>query len=320
MNKQDISLIIRIAKQYYELEMSQEQIAKAENISKSTVSRMLRKAAEMGYVKIEISYPLESVEEISENIKSLFPIDNVFVCPAYIDDYLVRISDTCKAVAKDVSKLIRDNDIIGVSWGRTMDSVSSYLEAPSPPVRNIKIVQLHGSIAKNIAATKFSSIVENFSDTFLGTGYLLPAPVIVDTDEIARALMSDSGIKTVFDIARASNIMVVGIGEVSSKSVLVERGIYTEEQYNGITDLEVVGDICSRYFNVKGEPVLTELSNRTIGISFAELKKKEHRIGVAVGEHKVRAIIGALNTGVLTSLYTDEITAREVLSQYNRIK
>ena len=257
VDKQDISLIIRISKKYYELHMSQEQIAKEENISKSTVSRMIQKASDMKFVNISITYPLESVTEIEEKIKSLFPIENVFVCPAYIDDYLVRTNDTCKAVAEDVSKMVQDNDTVGVSWGRTIDSVASHLVAPNPPKRNIKIVQLHGSVVKNIASSKFTNIVEGFSDVFLGTGYLLPAPVTVDTKEIANAIMSDSNIRMVLDIAKKSDIAVFGIGEVSSKSVLVERGIYTEEQYNTIEDLEVVGDICSRYFDISGRPVFT---------------------------------------------------------------
>lgn len=319
MNGQDISIIIRIAKKYYELKMSQEQIAKSENISKSTVSRMIQKASDMNFVNINITYPLESVAEIEEKIKSHFPINHVFVCPAYIDDYLVRINDTCKAVAEEVSKTVRDNCIIGVSWGRTIDSVASHLIVPNPPKRNIKIVQLHGSVVKNIASSKFSSIIESFSDTFLGTGYLLPAPLVVDTKEIAEAIMNDSSIRMVFDIAQKSEIAVFGIGEVSSKSVLVERGIYSEEQYNTMEDTQAVGDICSRYFDINGQPVLPELFDRTIAITMNDLKKKKQRIGVAVGQHKTRAIIGALNTGIMTSFYTDEITAREVLVQYDRL-
>lgn len=320
MNNKDINLIIRVAKQYYELNMSQEQIAKVENISKSTVSRLIKKASDMNFVKIEISYPLESVAEMEEKIKSLFPIDNVFVCPAYIDDYVVRINDTCRAVAEGVSKLVQDNDTIGVSWGRTMHSVSSYLVPPTPPKRNIKVVQLHGTVAKNIASSKFNSIVENFSDCFLGTGYLMPTPIIVDNKETAQAIMIDSSVRMVFEIADAAEIAVVGIGEVSSKSVLVERGIYTEDQYNNIEDIDAVGDICSRYFDIHGNSVLQEITDRTIAISIDNLKKKKHCIGVAVGEHKTRAIIGALNTGVLTSFYTDEITAKEVLSYADKMR
>jgi len=114
-------MMIRVAKQYYELKMDQEQIAKKENISKSTVSRLTRKAAELGYVKIEVDFPMESVVELEEKIKSLFPIQHVFICPAYIDDYIVRINDTCKVLAQNISNMVQDNEIIGVSWGRTME-------------------------------------------------------------------------------------------------------------------------------------------------------------------------------------------------------
>ena len=313
MDRQDINLIIRIAKKYYELNMGQEQIAKSENISKSTVSRLLRKASELEYVRTEVVYPLESVEEVEEKIISLFPIEHVFVCPAYTDDYLLRIHDTCKAFARDISALVQDDDIISVSWGRTVYSASTLLVPPSPAKRNIKIVQLHGISAKNIASSKFNAIIENFSDAFLGTSHLMPAPVVVDTKAIADAIMSDSSIRMVFDEARQSDFSVFGIGEVSSKYVLVERGIYTEEEYNQLGEVDAVGDVGSQYFDIHGKPVLTELLNRTIALTTDEVKKKKHRFGIAVGEHKTKAIIGALNSGIMTHFYTDEITAREVL-------
>jgi deoxyribonucleoside regulator len=313
MDRQDINLIIRIAKKYYELNMGQEQIAKSENISKSTVSRLLRKAGELNYVRTEVVYPLESVEEVEEKIASLFPIGHVFVCPAYTDDYLLRIHDTCKAFARDISALVEDDEIISVSWGRTIYSASTLLVPPVPAKRNIKIVQLHGISARNIASSKFNTIIENFSDAFLGTSLLMPAPVVVDTKEIADAIMSDTSIQTVFDEARRSEFAVFGIGEVSSKYVLVERGIYTEEEYNQMGEVDAVGDVGSQYFDINGEPVLTELMDRTIALTKEEIKKKKYRFGIAVGEHKTKAIIGALNSGIMTHFYTDEITAREVL-------
>jgi deoxyribonucleoside regulator len=314
MDRQDINLIIRIAKKYYELNMGQEQIAKSENISKSTVSRLIRKASEMNYVRTEVVYPLESVEEVEEKIMSLFPIEHVFVCPAYTDDYLLRIHDTCKAFARDISELVEDNEIIGVSWGRTMYSASTQLVPPTPAKRNIKIVQMHGISARNIASSKFNTIIENFSDAFLGTSLLMPAPVVVDTKEIADAIRSDTSIQMVFDEARKSQFAVFGIGEVSSKYVLVERGIYTEEQYSRMDEVDAVGDIASQYFDIHGKPVFTELMDRTIALAADEIKEKKYRFGIGVGEHKTRAIVGALNSGVMTHFYTDEITAREVLN------
>ena len=84
MARLDPSLMIRAAKQYYELNLDQEQIAKNENVSKSTISRMIRKAVDLGYVKIEVDFPMESIIEIEDKIKALFPISHVSVCPALV--------------------------------------------------------------------------------------------------------------------------------------------------------------------------------------------------------------------------------------------
>ncbi len=314
--KSNMALIIRVAKQYYELNLDQEQIANKEHISKSTVSRMIRRAKDLGYVRIEVDFPLDSIVEIEDKFKTLFTIPHVFVCPAYVEDYLVRIKDTCKVVGHDVAAMVEDNDIIGVSWGRTMDAVASQLTPPTPPRRNIKIVQMHGSLIKNIASTKVYSIVEKFSDAFFGSGYLLPAPMFVDSKEIAEIIMRDTSIRSVLDIAVSANIAVFGIGGISSKSILVDRGIYSPEQYDTIPDEGIVGDICSNYYDINGRPVLTQLMERTIGIKMDDLKQKKYRIGVGIGEHKIKAIIGALNSGVMTHLYIDELTARELLRQH----
>ena len=317
MTKQDTGLFIRVAKKYYELNMDQEQIAKSENLSKSTISRMIRKAKELGFVSIQVNFPLESIVDLEEDIKALFPIQSVSVCPSYVDDYLMRIRDTCKMAARDISGLVQDDEIIGVSWGRTMDSVASCLVPPNPPKRNVKVVQIHGALIKNIASGKVNSVVERFSDAFFGTGYLLPAPVFVDSKELACAFMQDSSIRFALDLASQAELAVFGIGSVSSKSILIDRGIYSPEQYDTIVDDGVVGDICSNYYDINGKPVLTKLMDRTIGIKMDELKRKKNRIGVGVGEHKIKAIIGALNSGAMTSLYIDELTAREMLRQYD---
>ena len=54
MKNDKIIKIIRVAKKYYESHMDQKIIAQEEEISVSTVSRMLKKAEEMGYIKITV--------------------------------------------------------------------------------------------------------------------------------------------------------------------------------------------------------------------------------------------------------------------------
>lgn len=64
--------IIRVAKKYYELHMGQLEIAQEEGVSKSTISRMLQKAIDLGYVKVTIDAPVESVKEMEDQLKQTF--------------------------------------------------------------------------------------------------------------------------------------------------------------------------------------------------------------------------------------------------------
>ena len=65
--------IIRVAKKYYELHMGQLEIAQEEGVSKSTISRMLQKVIDLGYVKVTIddysNYPNVSKKDLYLNLK-----------------------------------------------------------------------------------------------------------------------------------------------------------------------------------------------------------------------------------------------------------
>ena len=309
----DINSMIRIAKKYYELNMSQEEISLEEEISKSSVSRMLKKATMLGYVRHEIIYPIKSVAQQEQLIRKMFDIEHLFIVPKMVDDRDIRLNDTCRTVAQDLNRYISDHDIVSVSWGRTVEKLSAQLVAPNPPKKGIKIVQLNGSIATNVLSTKTAGILERFTEAYSGVGYVLAAPTLVDDEQIANAIKSDSRIRNVLDMARASSIAVFGIGQLSEQSVLIERGAITPDDVKNLSSKGGVGDVCSRYFDIHGKTVDETYEARTIGLDLDDLRKKKHRIGIAVGIEKADAIIGALAGKFMTSLYTDEMTASYVI-------
>ena len=312
----EINTIIRIAKKYYELGMSQEQIAAEEETSISTVSRIIKKAVTLGYVKHEIIYPVRSLALQEELLKKHFDIDHIFITPCFVNNASIFMTDTCKMVAEDLSKIVSDNDIVSVSWGRTMEHLSSLLVAPATTKKGIKIVQLNGSIATSVLSTKTAGLLEKFTQAYSGVGYIIAAPALVDDEKIANEIKRDSRIKLVLELAREANIAVFSIGQTSENSVLVERSTVTIENIKALREAGAVGDICTRFFDLSGDLVDNGYNARTIGIELHELKKKKHRIGIAVGAEKADAIIGALRGGYMTTLYTDEITALNVLKRY----
>ena len=179
--------------------------------------------------------------------------------------------------------------------------------------KGIKIVQLNGNVASNILSVKAYDIVEKFQSAFSATGYLFPLPILVDNRDTARALLNDSRIKPIIDIARQADVAILSVGKLSKKSLIFERGVLNEQDYKELSRAGAVGDICSRYFDAAGNIVDNDLNARVLGLTLEELKRIKNRMVIAVGEDKVHAILGALRTGVINKLYIDERTAAKVI-------
>jgi DNA-binding transcriptional regulator LsrR (DeoR family) len=70
-----------------------------------------------------------------------------------------------------------------------------------------------------------------------------------------------------------------------------------------------VGDICLRYFDAEGAVVGSQFDDRVVGIAPDQFQAIPRRVGVAGGERKHDAILGALRGGWLNVLVTDVDTA-----------
>lgn len=308
--------IIRIARKYYELNMGQLEIAKEEGISKSTVSRILQKAMDMGIVKVTIECPLESVSELEEQMKETFHLTDVFITPNVVDNEDLALKDTCKALADRLDSYIKNDCIVGVSWGKTMNCLAEHVHKLQ--AANIKVVQLNGGVSKHTNPTGATKIVDALAAAGTGTGYMFPVPAFVDSKEISDVLKKDSQVKKVLDLANQAEITIFSVGALSRDSILYEVGYLQEEDYINLEEKQAVGDIASRYFNIDGKIAEKNINERVVGLNLDDLKEKKCNIAIAVGHHKVDAIIGALTGGYMNILFTDEKTAREILRKFEK--
>ena len=74
-----------------------------------------------------------------------------------------------------------------------------------------------------------------------------------------------------------------------------------------------IGDISLRYYDIQGKLINSSLNDRVIGIDLTELKGINRVVGVAGGEEKVQAILGAIHGGLINTLITDIKTAHRLL-------
>jgi deoxyribonucleoside regulator len=303
-------LSIAVARLYYQSNYSQQEICNRLGVSRPTVSRLLQYAKEQGYVRIQIVDPLEDMKEISKHLKKRFGLDNVLVAYSPLNEYEEIIKHITRKAADFLDEIVKDGDIIGVSWGKTMYRLASQLK--SKRVHGVEVVQLKGGVSHSETQTYAAETVNLFAKAFHTVARYLPLPVFFDKKELKQMVEEDRHIQLIIEMGRQANIAVFTVGTVQDDALLFKLGYLREEE---IAELQrnAVGDICSRFFDAEGNICKEEINNRTVGIELEELRKKERSILVAGGEQKIKAIHAALVGKYANTLITDQYTARALL-------
>lgn len=304
-------LLVNIARLYYEHNYSQQMIASKLNLSRPYVSKLISEAKEKGIVKIIINDPDKMETSIELSIREKFGLLKVIAIPT-IDVETDIISRIGKAAGRYLDTIIKDNDIIGTAWGTTLYNCSINV-IPRTDLKNITVVQLCGGIS-NIERNIFASeIPKNLADMYKGTPYILPLPAVVDNSNVKEVILREKNISKVLDIANKANIAIFTMGPFGYDGALSRAGYISHDDVDRLIKKGAVGDICTRIIDIDGNVCDENLNNRTIGIELDELKKKEYRIGVAVGEDRLNCIYAALKKQYANVLITDEEIAMKLL-------
>ncbi|WP_308516904.1 sugar-binding domain-containing protein [uncultured Varibaculum sp.] len=304
--------VLGAARLYFLERKTTSQVAQELNCSRWTVRRLLQEAYDEGYVSIEIVDPYVRVSSLEKEITNRFSLSRTIVVRNRLN-----LEDTVTAVANESAKYLAGlkpmPQLVGVSWGRTLAKVAKALE--SGWAVDPMIVQLNGGVAALSSAQSVQETILSFAQKANGKAKALPCPAIVSKVSLAKDLREDPGVVSVLDIGRQVDVAIFSLGALRFDSVLVESGCITRDDVSYLRANGGVGDILGRFINGAGEIVSPELESRTIGIDLKTLKRIKNSIGVAVGENKASITRAALKGGFMTTLITDEKTAKEVLAE-----
>ena len=304
-------LSIDVAKMYYELDKNQNDIAKALNISRPTVSKLLKHAKEKKFVNIVIHDPRDQSSNLEASTQKKYGLDTVRIAFAPMDEEKEIKKYLGKTTAEYLNDIIKDGDIIGVSWGNTLYEVAKALQ--SKDVKGIEVIQLKGGMSYSHNETHDNDIMHRFTDAYKAFGQFMPLPVIFDSIELKNLIAMDRHIAHVLKQMNRANIALYTIGPVSTDSLLYKMNYINEGEFEQLQK-QAVGEICSRFFDHNGHICNEQLNTRTFGIELDDLKKKEKAILIAGGESKVNAIHTALSYNMANTLVTDRFTAKKLLN------
>ncbi|TFH33628.1 MAG: sugar-binding transcriptional regulator, partial [Anaerolineales bacterium] len=95
-------------------------------------------------------------------------------------------------------------------------------------------------------------------------------------------------------------------------SSLVRAGYLTPKEIRVVAQAGAVGDVCAVHFDIHGNILDIPIAARVIGVSESDLRKIPFRLGVAGGAVKAPAILGALRSGLISALVTDDLAVRSI--------
>jgi DNA-binding transcriptional regulator LsrR (DeoR family) len=137
---------------------------------------------------------------------------------------------------------------------------------------------------------------------------------MANTLEAAAILREQPIIARTLNLARQADITLVGIGGITPESChYLEDDLIPAEALDHMAAQGAVGDISGKFITVSGELYDCEYNQRIIGITLDDLRRIPNTVAVAMGPQKLLAILGALRTGVINTLCTDQRTASDIL-------
>ncbi|NHC41205.1 sugar-binding transcriptional regulator [Bacillus sp. MM2020_1] len=311
MADEKISRLVEVAKMYYQLDYSQQEIAKKLGISRPTVSRLLVQAVDEGVVHIKICDPAEDVQELAMQIKEKFNLKHCIVAsiPEYKDEL---IKEKLGEVSADyLYGIVQSGDTIGITWGTTLYQLVKQIQPKN--VKDVTIVQLNGGVSYSESNTYASEIINGLANAFHTIPHFLQVPAVVDHIVVKQAIIADRHVKKILELGKQANIAIFTVGDPGEQSTLMHAGYFLESDIEILRANKTVGDICSRFIDINGHISHETLNDRTIGIELSHLDEKEYGILIAGGNTKVEGIYGALRGRHANVLITDQYTARALL-------
>lgn len=307
----DERLLVKVSQWYYLQGLTQETIAQKVGISRSTISRLLTQAKKRGIVKFNVSSVVRGYDvDLERRLEEVFGLQEAAVYDGSVAESPVFLARTGADI---LVRSLAEGAVIGLSWGRSVAAVVDHVPIVDPPVKNLTVVALSGGIGSSQPEIMSNSLVAKLASKLKASAALFNAPVVVQNRFTRDILMKESSIAPVIEIASHADVALVGIGAVGQFSTLSTLSHLESSSFKELMQRGAVGDICSRFYTIKGQPVSSELDSRTLGIPLLALKTIPRVIAVAWGIEKKQAILGALHMGIIEVLVTDRYTAEAIL-------
>ena len=303
----DSDMAVRAAWMHFAGGYTQAEVADRLGLSKLKAHRLITRANREGMVKVYIDGDVSECLQLEKELSERFHLDYCEVIPEFDNDAM-PFKALGIAGGQYLRRLLDGAEVqsVGIGHGRTLASCVDHI--PRTRNTNVEFVSLLGGFSEKFAANPHD-VIHRLAEKTGAQAYVMPVPFLANTAADRDVLMGQRGLRQAIDKARNTPLKVVGIGSVSLDSSLVATGMVDDSEFTAIDASGGVGELLGHFFSADGKPLQTELSQRTMGLTLADLRRSKI-VAVAGGAAKSAAIGAVLKSRLLGGLITDEHTAR----------
>ena len=314
LDAQKHQFLTDVATLYYRHNLTQSEIAQRIGVSRASVSRLLSEAHDYGVVEITIHAPIGREETLSYELKRLFKLQDAYVITAGTWAHEQIIEALGVVAARVLYEHLLPEMTLGISWNTSVYQVARALQDAHQI--NANVIQLTGIANRVNPILDGPDLVRCLAHKLGGQYHDIAAPLMVSNLTVRDALLADDAIRARLDMARVADVALIGIGAVEPElCTLLQIGYINKQTLNSIIESGAVGEVLSNFYDIDGNILNLELHDRVIGLSAADLRQIDYVIGVAGGDEKADAIIGALHGGYIDCLVTDDRAAQAIIDK-----
>ena len=298
----------RIARRFHLDGASKTDIAAETGLSRFKVARILEEAHELGLVKVTIAMPSRIDAELSEQVRDRFGLRRVVVVESAEDSPSTVRGHLAEVAAQLLTELVTDRDVLGLSCSRSVAATALALDQLAP----CQVVQLSGTLAGPDQENGSVESVRRMARVSGGPAFPIYSPMVLPDPTTVEALTGQSGIREAVAKWPDVTVALVAIGAWHAGLSTVWAAVDADTRKE-VAAAGGVGEIAARVFDTAGEPSLTSLDERVLGISLEGLRAVPDVIGLAFDARRARAVAAALTGRLIDTLVCDAALAHGVL-------
>lgn len=296
------------ARRYFVDDRTIKEVASELGVSRFKASRLIEWARAEGMVRIEIVDPVGTDLELSGRLADHYGLRDALVLAGLDGPSDVVVSDLAEMAALVAAELVAADDVVGISWGHTLDLVVDRL----PLINARRVVQLIGGLATMESASGGVELVRQLAAKARTSGYPLLAPVRLREPAAAGAVRRDPVVAETLRMIQEVTVVLAGVGswDEPAQSRMIE--CFDAAEVRRLRDRGVVADLCGFLFSAEGK-VVEALEAQRIGITLDQLDKAGTVLAVCGGSEKRRALGAVLRSQMVDIVVTDAGSAEALL-------